>query len=324
MEPVSETVSVVVVNYNGEAFLEECLQSILDQSRSPDQILVVDNASTDQSLSLLQTSFPDIPLLALRENLGYAGACNRGIEETTGELIAILNNDLVLDFRWLESLLEENSPTWDFWASRILFASDPSRVDSAGDGMAVVGSGFKIGHGDLASRHETACEVFGACAAAALYRRSLLEAVGGFDPDFFLIYEDADLNVRARLRGFRCRYVPGAVVLHRVNASIGSLSRTYVFFGHRNSEYVFWKNMPSRLLWSFMPERFLFNLLSLLFFLSKGRGGAFLKGKIDFIRKFPEIMQKRQRIQTSRKVSAAEFRTQLDRNWLKYRRRVKL
>jgi len=324
MEPVNDTVSVIVVNYNGEAFLEACLQSVLDQSRSPDQILVVDNASADQSLSLLQTSFPDIPLLALRENLGYAGACNRGIRETTGELIANLNNDLVLDSRWLESLLKENSPAWDFWACRILFASDPSRVDSAGDGMAVVGSGFKIGHGDLARHHETACEVFGACGAAALYRRSLLESVGGFDPDFFLIYEDADLNVRARLLGFRCLYVPGAVVLHRVNASIGSLSTTYVFFGHRNSEYVFWKNMPPRLLWSFMPERLLFNLLSLLFFLSKGRGGAFLKGKIDFIRKFPDIMQKRQRIQASRKVSTAEFRAHLERNWLKYRCRVKL
>ncbi len=324
MEPVSETVSVVMVNYNGEAFLEECLRSILDQSRSPDEILIVDNASTDRSLSLLQTSFPDIPLLKLQENLGYAGACNRGIEESTGELVAILNNDLVLDSKWLESLLKENSPAWDFWASRILFASDPSRVDSAGDGMAVVGSGFKIGHGDLASRYETACEVFGACGAAALYRRSLLEAVGGFDPDFFLIYEDADLNVRARLQGFRCRYVPGAVVLHRVNTSIGSLSRTYVFFGHRNSEYVFWKNMPTRLLWSFLPERLLFNVLSLLFFLAKGRGGAFLQGKIDFIRRFPDIMQKRRRIQAGRRVSASEFRGQLDRNWLKYRRRVKL
>ena len=324
MEPVSDTVSVVVVNYNGEAFLQECLQSVLDQSRSPDQILVVDNASTDQSLALLQTSFPDIPLLALGENLGYAGACNRGIEETTGELIAILNNDLVLDSSWLECLLKENSPAWDFWASRILFASDPSRVDSAGDGMAVVGSGFKIGHGDLANRHDAAREVFGACGAAALYRRSLLEAVGGFDPDFFLIYEDADLNFRARLLGFRCRYVPDAVVLHRVNASIGSLSRTYVFFGHRNSEYVFWKNMPTRLLWSFMPERLLFNLLSLLFFLSRGKGGAFLRGKIDFIRKFPAIMKKRRQIQASRKVSTAVFRNQLDRNWLKYRRGVKL
>ena len=145
MEPVSETVSVVMVNYNGEAFLEECLRSILDQSRCPDEILIVDNASTDRSLSLLQTSFPDIPLLKLQENLGYAGACNRGIEASTGELVAILNNDLVLDSRWLESLLKENSPAWDFWASRILFASDPSRVDSAGDGMAVVGQPLRNG-----------------------------------------------------------------------------------------------------------------------------------------------------------------------------------
>ena len=324
MGPVGETVSVVVVNYNGELFLEECLRSLLDQTRPPDQVLVVDNASNDQSLSLLQTSFPSLPVIALPENLGYAAACNRGIEETNGDLIGILNNDLVLDNRWLESLLEKNVPPWDFWASLVVFASDPSRVDSAGDGMAVVGSGFKIGHGSFANDYTRVREVFGPCGAAGLYRRSLLEAVQGFDPDFFLIYEDADLNVRARLLGFRCLFVPGAVVRHRVNTSIGSLSKTYVFFGHRNSEYVFWKNMPSQLLWTFLPERLLFNLLSFLFFLAKGRGSSFLRGKLDFIRNFPDILKKRRMIQSSRKLNTREFRSQLDRNWLKYRRRVRL
>ena len=119
-------------------------------------------------------------------------------------MIAILNNDVVLDPDWLKTLLNHDSQEWSLWASRIEFAAPPGVIDSAGDGMAVVGSAFKIGHGDPVDLHLETREVFGPCAAAALYRRSLLEAVGGFDPDFFLVYEDADLNFRARLMGFRC------------------------------------------------------------------------------------------------------------------------
>ena len=164
--------------------------------------------------------------------------------------------------------------------------------------------------------------MFGSCGAAALYSRRLLDAVGGFDPDFFLIYEDADLNVRARLQGFRCLYVPEATVLHQINSSIGTFSSTYVFYGHRNSEYVFWKNMPISLLLLYVPERLLFNLLCFLFFLFKGQGGSFVYAKIDFIRNLPRLMHKRKQVQTSRKLSTHEFRKLLSRNWFRNRRKV--
>lgn len=309
------------MNYNGQPFIKECLESVFNQSRRPDQVIVMDNASTDQSLSLMR-AFPETQIVALPQNIGFPAACNRGIEEAAGDLVAILNNDLVLDSYWLESLLAENRAPWDFWASRILFAFDASRIDSAGDGMAVVGAAYKIGHGDPANRYTEPREVFGPCAAAALYRRSLLQAVGGFDGDFFLIYEDADLNMRARLQGYRCLYVPQAVVFHRVNSSIRTFSHHYVFYGHRNSEYVFWKNMPGPLLLLYLPERILFNLLSLGFFLIKGRSGSFLKGKLDFLKHFPHVMQKRRQVQQTRKLSTAEFRGLLERNWIKYRRKV--
>lgn len=318
---MSDSVSAVIINYNGEAFLASCLDSLQAQSRPFEEIWVVDNASRDRSLDLLG-SYADVQVLALAENVGYAEACNRGIEKTRGELVAVLNNDLVLDPRWLESLLRHNRPPWDFWASRILFAQVPDRIDSAGDGMAVVGSAYKIGHGDSAESHSQVREVFGPCGAAALYRRSLLEAVSGFDPDFFLVYEDADLNMRARLLGFRCLFVPEAKVFHRVNASIGALSPVYVFYGHRNSEFVFWKNMPGPLLLRYLPERLLFNLLCFLYFLLRGRAGSFLKAKWDFVRQIPGVWEKRRRIQASRRLAPADFRRLLDRNWLRYRRNV--
>jgi len=316
-------VSVVVVNYNGEQFLQNCVDSILAQSSPPGEVIVVDNHSADRSLDILR-SISDVRLtvLPLADNVGYPAGCNAGIQNSSGDLIAILNNDVVLEPDWLKTLLNHDSQEWSLWASRIEFASPPGVIDSAGDGMAVVGSAFKIGHGDPVDLHLETREVFGPCAAAALYRRSLLEAVGGFDPDFFLVYEDADLNFRARLMGFRCLYVADARVLHGVNTSIGTFTDSYVFHGHRNSEFVFWKNMPARLLLFYLPERALFNLFSLLFFLWKGRGTAFLQAKLGALRERRAITEKRKKIQQDSTVSSREVRRHLERNWLKYRRKL--
>lgn len=320
---MSLAVTAIVVNYNGETLLGSCLDSLFSQTVPPLEIIVVDNASADESLQVVRRRYPRAKLLALPENTGFGAACNRGLREASGDLVAILNNDIILSPQWLERLLAHAVEPWDFWASRILLASDPDRVDSAGDAMAVVGSAYKIGHGEPAAYHDTPREVFGPCAAAALYRRSILEALGGFDADFFLIYEDADLNMRARLQGYRCLYVPEALVYHRVNASIGTFSHNYVYYGHRNSEMVFWKNMPASLLLLYLPERVLFNLLSFAYFLWRGRGVSFLSAKLSFLRQFPEVLQKRREVQGSRKLSTRQVRVLLDRNWMRCRRKMR-
>ena len=318
---MAATVSFVIVNYNGETLLPDCLRSVFTQTRKPDEVIVVDNASTDGSRNLLKRNSSRIKIVSLAENVGFGEACNRGVERSCGELIAVLNNDVALASDWLQCLISAVEPPWDFWASQIRFQRIPERIDSAGDGMTVVGAGYKIGHGDLAQKHNRRREVFGPCAAAALYSKRLLEAVGGFDGDFFLIYEDADLNLRARLLGYRCLYVPEAQVLHRLNASIVSFSYTYVYFGHRNSEYVFWQNMPLGLLLLYLPERIFFNLLSLLFFSFKGRFRAFVRAKLDVLRNVGVLIRKRRRIQATRKLNSRQLRKLLDRNWLRYRRK---
>jgi len=313
----------VVVNYNGLKWIGRCLESIFAQTRPAQQVLVIDNASSDSSAQIVRRRWPQAELIELAENVGYAAACNRGIEASSGDLVALLNNDIELAPDWLEALLEQDSPPWDFWASRILFASQADRIDSAGDGMAVVGAAFKHGHGQPSNDYLQGREVFGPCGAAALYRRSLLEEAGGFDEDFFLIYEDADLSMRARLMGHRCLYVPQAVVRHHVNASIGTLSRNYVFYGHRNSEYVYWKNMPLSLLLLYLPERMLFNAFSFLYFLLRGRAGAFLHSKVDFVRNLGRLLEKRKAVQRQRRLGTSRLRSQLTRNWLKGRRNVR-
>ena len=121
------------------------------------------------------------------------------------------------------------------------------------------------------------------------------------------------------MAGGRCLYVPDALVYHRVNYSIGTFSHNYVYFGQRNSEYVFWKNMPTPLLLLYLPERILFGLMSLVYFSMKGRLVSFLKAKADFLKNFPEILKKRKEIQRSKKISCGELRALMDRNWLRNR-----
>lgn len=316
------TVAAVIVNFNGRGLVEPCLDSIFDQQVVPDEVVVVDNHSSDGSPEDIARLYPSVRLLRPGRNLGYAAGCNLGLRETSSDLVAILNNDVVLDSAWLSTLLEQVEVPWTFWASRILFLNRREIVDSAGDGMAVVGAGYKTGHGEAAARHVDPREVFGPCAAAALYDRRLLEDVGGFDEDFFLVYEDADLSMRARLRGHRCLYVPEAVAFHHVNQSIGSLSSTYVYYGHRNSEILFWKNMPASLLALYLPERLAFDLLSFAFFTLQGRGSDFLRAKIDCLRQIGQIRRKRKEVQSTRLISTATLRSQLDRNWFRYRRKL--
>lgn len=311
--------SAVVVNFNGLDLVEECLRSLLEQSRPLDQVIVVDNASTDGSPDLIARAFPQVELLRSSRNLGYAAACNAGWRHSRGELVAVLNNDLVLDRLWLEKLLEAATPPYDFWASRILMAADPNCVDSAGDAMAVVGTAYKIGHRRPVDPLDAPREVFGPCGAAALYSRSLLEQTGGFDEDFFLVYEDADLSFRARLLGFRCLFVPEAVVHHHVNYSIGTLSHTYVYFGHRNSEFVYWQNMPMPLVLLYLPERLLFDAACLAYFLFKGKLGPFARAKLDFLTCLPKVLKKRRKVQAARRISGGQLKAMLDRNWFRHR-----
>ncbi len=317
-------VSFVIVNYNGAKCLHDCLSSVFGQTRIPDEVIVVDNHSDDGSASIAKDwPSPRLRLVELGSNAGYPAACNAGIGVTTGDLVAVLNNDIQLDPGWLETLLAHDHPEWGFWASRIAFAFDPDRIDSAGDGMAVVGAAYKRGHGHPLDWYEEEREVFGPCGAAALYRRELLLATGGFDEDLFLVHEDGDLSFRARLLGFRCLFVPEAKVVHQVNTSIGTLSETYVYYGHRNSETLFWKNMPGALLALYLPERLLFDLLCLLYFANEGRAKPFLRAKWDFFRSFPQVWRKRKSVQKSRRLGNRAIRRELDRNWLRHRRKVR-
>jgi GT2 family glycosyltransferase len=317
--------SVILVNWNGRAHLPACLAALARQSFRNFEVVLVDNGSTDGSIEYLRERHPEVLLVCLGRNTGFAAGCNAGISKARGEYLIFLNNDTEAETTWLEELVSaaRDHPAAGFFASKILFFDDHSRIDSAGDELGTNGVAQKRGHRRADAGFEKSEPVFGACAAAALYRRNVLAEIGGFDEDFFLIFEDADLSFRAQLAGYSCVFVPSARVYHKSNASIGTLSETYVYYGHRNLEFVFFQNMPASLLLRFLPTHLLYDALALLHFAARGRAGAFLRAKASAFREIPAILRKRRRVQRSRRRTPREVRALVSPGWLKDRWRLR-
>jgi len=209
-------VSVVIVNWNGKKFIAECLDGLRKQTYKDHSIVLVDNASGDGSLELVHRKYPEVKTIPLDANLGFAVANNRAIQSIGTEYVALLNNDAVPHPGWLENLIEALEMNLDagMAASKMLLYDHPDIIDRAGDIYTTAGTALLNGRGEPSKNFNKPAWVFGACAGAALYRKRMLDDIGLFDEDFFLLYEDVDLSFRAQLRGYRCIYVPDAIVYH--------------------------------------------------------------------------------------------------------------
>lgn len=245
--------SVIVPSWNGAALLPRVLDSLRVQRFGSFEVIVVDNGSEDGSLDLLRTRYPDVRLVSLGSNRGFAGAVNAGLAAARGEIVALLNNDAVADPGWLAALVAalDAHPEVASCASRMLDLHDPRRIDSAGDQLGIFPS--NCGHGQLDDeRFRQPVYVLSPCAGAAAYRRILLQDLGGFDERFFAYMEDVDLGVRLQFSGYDCLYVPEAVVHHEGARTSDRLPEMKFFLLMRNSLFVFFQYMPPlrRLAWS--------------------------------------------------------------------------
>jgi len=274
-------VSVIVVNHNRLALLEECLDSLMAQTYPNLEFLVVDNGSSDKSCEFVG-SIPDrrLRLISLESNLGFGVACNEGIKESHGDWVALLNNDAVAAPDWIEAMVRAiSSSKMGMCASKILFA-DSEVVDKAGHLIYLDGQNRGRGTGELdRGQYDEQEETIFPDGCAALYRRRMLEELGGFDEDFFAYADDADLGLRARLLGWECVYVPDAVVKHRHSATTGSYSIEKIYWVERNRFWLAVKSFPVPLLFLnplFTLYRWLWNVLAAVS--GRGAAGHFLRG----------------------------------------------
>jgi GT2 family glycosyltransferase len=318
-------VSVIVLTWNGCRYLEACLEAVALQQGVEAEILLVDNASTDGTVEFVRSRFPDVRVVALDENRGFAGGNNAGALRATGRDLVFLNNDTIVEPGWLAALRGGVDAAGGvlLTTSRVVYMHDPDVLDSAGDGFFRAGGAFKHLHGQRASAAPSDREVFGVCGAACLIRRALFEELGGFDEDFFASHEDVDLSYRARLRGYRCRYVAGAVVRHHGSATLGRMSTSAIFYGQRNLEWLYLKNTPFWLIVRTLPAHLLYDVAAALYFTRAGRLGAFLRAKAAAARGLPSMLRKRTGVQRARRVGVADLLPHLERRWLRIKSREK-
>jgi GT2 family glycosyltransferase len=239
--------SAIVVNHRRRELLAECLGSLvaaLAATPGGTELIVVDNGSDDCSVEMVKERHPDARLIALDRNLGFAAAVNEGLRLARGEWVLLLNNDATVDRDAPHRLVEagRSAPDVGSVACQLRFAGSGT-INSAGIGVDRLGVAFDRLLGQPASASETEpVEVFGASGGAAAYRREMLDDVGGFDATFFVYLEDADLAWRARMRGWRSLYVPGAVAHHRYSATSGHGSSFKYFHAGLNRVRLIAKN----------------------------------------------------------------------------------
>lgn len=274
-------VTVVIPNYNGKHFMEPCLKSLEKQTFRDFQTVVVDNASSDGSIEYMKEHYPEIKVIAFNKNYGFSKAVNAGIQYADTPYVILLNNDTAADPYYIEEMVKavEKSDRIFSVSCKLIQMYHPDKIDSAGDMYTVLGWAFCRG-GDLnKSKYDSPCQVFTACAAAAIYRREVFSKIGYFDVEHFAYLEDVDVGYRAKIYGYQNWYCPTALVYHVGSGTSGSKYNAFkVKLSARNSIYLNYKNMP------FLQE--VVNFIPLvggifvkyLFFRKKGFGKEYLEG----------------------------------------------
>jgi GT2 family glycosyltransferase len=300
-------VCVVVPNWNGAEELPGCLDSLFKQTLAP-KLIVVENGSTDNSLQLLTTSYPEVDIVALDENRGFAGGVNAGIKraiEEGYEYVALLNNDAVAHRNWLEVLvgLMGSSPKLGIVTSKIL-SSTSEYIDSTGDTYTIWGLPYPRGRREASlEKYDDDTRIFGASGGASLYRIKMLREIGLFDEDFFAYYEDVDISFRAQLAGWKIQYAPQAKVQHQIGGTSRKVKGFTTYQTMKNLPWLMWKNVPARLMLKVFPR---FVLAYFAFYFSafaRGEEWPATKGMLVSIYKWPKKLVERYRIQKRRKVS---------------------
>lgn len=312
LAPHDPLISVVVLAWNSAEHLPRCLQALAGQTCRDFEVILVDNGSSDGCLEGVEERFPGLHLRVerLATNIGFAAANNLGARMAGGKWLVLLNSDAFAEPGWMEALHRAavNNPGYSFFASRQLQAQDPALLDGAGDALHISGLAWRRYAGWPADRYGLEQgEVFSACAAAAMYSRAAFSRVGGFDEDFFSYHEDVDLGFRLRLQGFRCLYVPGAVVQHVGSVSQGAHSDFAVYHWQRNFIWSFIQNMPGVLLWRALPAHLLANVIQQVSHARSGEAAAAWKGKWDALRGLGNALKKRRQIQKKRICTPAEL-----------------
>lgn len=277
--------TIIIPNYNGLKFMEMCMSALEKQTCKDFEILVVDNGSTDGSVEWLNEN--EIPSIFLPENTGFSGAVNVGIKASKTPFVILLNNDTEAKEGYVEALIREieRSPKIFSVSPKMIQLYHKELMDDGGDMYSIMGWAYQRGVGQEIERYNRACNVFSACAGAAIYRREVFEEIGYFDEMHFAYLEDIDVGYRAKIAGYYNRYCPSAEIYHVGSGTSGSKYNEFkVRLAARNNVYLNYKNMPGwQLLLNSIPIG-LGILGKYFFFKKKGFEKEYVGGVLEGIR----------------------------------------
>ncbi len=315
----------IIPNYNGGDLILRCLDSVLSQTYSPIETIVVDNASTDGSLAQIKKKFPKIKIIETGYNAGWGIACNIGMKAAESTYIALINNDAVLEPNCVEEMVVaiELNPSYGSCASRILLLDQPEITEVCG--LAIYPDGSSCGRGRLgpADQFMNVEEVFCANDCCCLYKRTMIEDIGDYDPDFFIYCDETDIGWKHQLAGWKCVYAPKAVAYHAHSRAAGSYSNFKAYHVERNRIFIVLKYFPLLMLVASFPisaYRYSYQWY-LATFKKKGALAHYtknnsllsgvnilLKAHIDALKKIPVMWKRRRELKKIRRIKSHELK----------------
>ena len=326
-------ITVAVVNWNRRDYLRACLASLAGQRGAEFEVIVVDNGSRDGSVEMARSEF-GARVIANAANLGFCAGNNQAFAAARGQFIALLNNDAEAAPDFLANLRRafDAAPDIGMAAAKVLVWEDPRRIDRIDKvGHLIYPDGQNRGRGtgeNDSGQYERAEECLWPDGCAAMYRKSMLDAIGGFDEDFFMFADDAELGLRARIAGWRCLYMPGAVVRHHRGASLDAGSTRRIFLIERNRVLLAAKLFP----WSLLPLNpyyFALRLASGLAAAAGGKGemarfpglgnklrlaGTIVRADLAALRLLPRMLRKRREVRRLAKLTPTQIRRLILKN----------
>lgn len=307
------SITICIVNYNGRKYLKGCLLSIREMNYPKDKydVVIVDNASQDGSVNYLRQSFPEVRVLDLDKNYGFAKGNNLCAHMAKGEYLLFLNNDTVVKENFLVELVKKMASDKEIGVvgSKLLFLEKPDRVNSAGGTIIFTGGGYDIGFMATDSKEYNISSYRGCiCGACLLVRKNEFFSVGMFDEDYFMYFEDTDLCWRYWLYGKKVLYVSESTVYHEFGAAAGKSKydplRTY--YGTRNSLFNIVKNYETHNIFLPLLLFSIVNLIKFLVFLLKlnlSSVYSLVKGYHSFLINLPHLLEKRKEVQERRVIA---------------------
>lgn len=295
----SGSIAVLIVNFNSGPYLARTLASISAQQRSADEVIIVDNASTDGSIDLVPwASYPQMHLIRLFKNTGFAVATNLAAGIATSDWLAMLNCDATAEPDWLTAMAsaaERNQATGIFASTQVNMDA-PHLLDGAGDVLSVTGLAWRGGYGRPTANIPQEGVCFGACAAGAFISRELFLDLGGFEESFFCYLEDLDFSYRAQLSGLDCIYVPAARIHHKGTVSSAKMRDWPLRLSARNRIFMYVRNTPFFLFLATWPFFLMGLVLSVAHGAKHGHAIPVMAGVLDGCRGLPEALSQRRRI----------------------------